>query len=51
MENDGLFEHLKVVNYFSDLYNPVGICMFKVDNRNIRTRCEICSKLTIRTPE
>ena len=23
---------------------PVGIYMFKVNNRNIRTRCEICSK-------
>ena len=25
--------------------------MFKVNNRNVRTRCEICSKLTIKTPE
>ena len=25
--------------------------MFKVDNRNTRARCEICSKLTIKTPE
>ena len=25
--------------------------MFKVKNRNIRTRCEICSKLIIKTPE
>ena len=25
--------------------------MFKVNNRNNRTRCEICSKLTIKTPE
>ena len=24
---------------------------FKVNNRNTRTRCEICSKLTIKTPE
>ena len=31
-------------------HNPVGIYMFKV-NRNTRTRCEICSKLTIKTPE
>ena len=23
----------------------------KVDNRNSRTRCEICSKLSIKTPE
>ena len=26
-----------------------GINLLKVDNRNIRTRCEICSKLTIKT--
>ena len=25
--------------------------MFKVNNRNTRTRCEICSKLNTKTPE
>ena len=25
--------------------------MFKVNKKNIRKRCEICSKLTIKTPE
>ena len=25
--------------------------MFKVNNRNTRTRCEICAKLTLKTPE
>ena len=25
--------------------------MFKVNNRNTKTRCEICSKLTTKTPE
>ena len=30
---------------------PVGNYMFKVNNRNTRTRCEICSQLTIKTPE
>ena len=25
--------------------------MFKVNNRNTRTWCEICSKLTMKTPE
>ena len=29
---------------------PVGIYMFKVNNSNTETRCEICSKLTIKTP-
>ena len=32
-------------------YYPAGNYMFKVNNRNTRTRCEIYSKLTIKTPE
>ena len=31
--------------------NPVGIYLLKVKSRRTRTRCEICSKLTIKTPE
>ena len=27
-----------------------GNCMFQVNNRNTRTKCEICSELTIKTP-
>ena len=30
---------------------PAGNFMFKVNNRNTRTRCEIGSKLTIKTPK
>ena len=30
---------------------PVDIYLLKVNNRNNKTRCEICSKLTIKTPE
>ena len=30
---------------------PAGIYLVKVINGNTRTRCEICSKLTIKTPE
>ena len=30
---------------------PAGNYMFKVNNRHTRTRCEICPKLTIKTPE
>ena len=30
---------------------PAGNCMFKVNNRNTRPRCEICSMLTIKIPE
>ena len=29
----------------------VGIYLFKGNHRNTRTRCEICSKLTIKTAE
>ena len=36
---------------FSLIIFPSGICLLKVNNRNTRTRCEICSKLTINTPE
>ena len=30
---------------------PAGIYLLKVNSRNTRKRCEICSKLTIKTPE
>ena len=30
---------------------PVGIYLPKVNNRNTRARCEICSKLPIKTAE
>ena len=33
------------------IFNPAGNYMFKVNSRNTRTRCEICSKLTIKIPE
>ena len=35
----------------SNNYNLIGIYLFKVNSRNTRTICEICSKLTIKTPE
>ena len=31
--------------------NPASIYLLKVNNRDTKTRCEICSKLTIKTPE
>ena len=30
---------------------PANIYLFKANNRNTRKRCEICSKLTTKTPE
>ena len=32
-------------------FNPANIYLLKVNNSNTRKRCEICSKLTIKTPE
>ena len=37
---------IRLLNIFS-----AGIYMVKFNNRNIRIRCEICSKLTIKIPE
>ena len=47
---------LFVVSFYKRLLlyqvsTPVGIYLLKVNNRNTRARCEICSKLTIKTPE
>ena len=38
-------------HYFSKHGNPVGIYLLKINNRNTRTRSEICSKFTKKTPE
>ena len=38
-------------NTFDESINPAGIYLLKVNNRDTRTRCKICSKLTIKTPE
>ena len=44
--------HLSVYNTdFSLTLYQVGINLLKVNKRNTRTRCGICSKLTIKTPE
>ena len=40
---------ISVNHLLLDATDPVGIYMFKVSNRNTRTRCQICSKLTIKT--
>ena len=52
-------EHMRQINSFDQfkrsvrqwVSNPAGNYMFKVTNKNTRARCEICSKLTIKTPE
>ena len=47
-ENEGFYlnKHLIIINFY-----PAGIYMLKVNNRNTRTVCEICSKLTLKIPE
>ena len=34
-----------------EAFFPFDIYLFKVNNGNTSTMCEICSKLTIKTPE
>ena len=43
--------HLNFFYLVSNVVNPAGIYLFKVNNRNTRTMGEICSKLTIKIPE
>ena len=51
-DNQKQLQELKEKHQVSLLWRyPVGNCMFKFNNRNTRTRYEICSKLTIKTPE
>ena len=40
-----------LIKYVWACKSPAGICLLKDNIRNIRTRCEICSKLTIKTPK
>ena len=44
-------ESIRKIEKIQVLLDPAGIYLLKVNNRNTRTRCEMCSKLTIKTPE
>ena len=52
---NGVFESSKsdkTIHQVLQLFTgPAGNYMFKVNNRNTRAKYEICSKLTIKTPE
>ena len=50
IESISMSEH-KVTNHYNGYLFPAGNYMFNVNNRDTRTRCEICSKLTTKTPE
>ena len=51
-QSAAFYQYSCILNYFGLLnfltFFPAGIYLLKVNNRNIRTRCEICSKLTIK---
>ena len=52
--NDQRFVYLKsLATMFKnmDTYSAANVYLIKFSNRNIRKRCEIYSKLTIKTPE
>ena len=45
-------EDFQVLNQkFNMRGGQAGIYLLKINNRNTRTSCEICSTLTIKTPE
>ena len=39
---------LEILHTIGSHFFPAGIYLLKVNNRNIRARCGICSKLTIK---
>ena len=52
IKRDDVFKKIKYLDTSKTSQNsPAGIYLLKVNNRNTRTRCVICSKLTIKTPE
>ena len=54
-QNDKIQLYESLVTIYINLHyaciNPAKNYLFKVSNRNSRKRCEICTKLTIKTPE
>ena len=44
-------KHFYMILYCFTLLSPANIYLFKINNRNTRDRCEICSKLTIKILE
>ena len=47
----GILMHIRIYRGIFWHYCSVGNYMFKVSNRGTRARCEICSKVTIKTLE
>ena len=40
-----------IINTTATTIIPAGIYLFKANNRNTSTRCEVCSKLGVKTSE
>ena len=40
-----------LLTHLRQIFFPTNIYLVKVNNRNTKKKCEICSKLTIKTPE
>ena len=45
-----VYKHIHTHTYIY-IYIPTNISLLKVNTRNTRKMCEMCSKLTIKTPE
>ena len=47
------YKTLKIKGFIAGIHElfPASICLFKIISRNTRKRCDICSKLTIKTAE
>ena len=50
-QNRAIAALISVFNRFWGGRSPANIYLFKFNNRNTRKKCEMCSKLTIKTPE
>ena len=48
--NDHILKKLRQ-SCISSACEPAGNYLLKVNNRNTRTRCDVCSKLTLKIPE
>ena len=47
--DDTIFKHKMV--HKAESNKTLSLKLLKVNNRNTRARCEICSKLTVKTPQ
>ena len=47
------YKTLKIKGFIAGIHElfPASICLFKIISRNTSKRCDICSKLTIKTAE